>query len=77
MAATPYGTLPPSDLLNLDANWNSVGGAPIDLSVFMTNVTNERVWLSITNGWNGFANQTVIPGEPRMFGARVRYRFGS
>jgi hypothetical protein len=41
----------------------------------MTNVTNEHVILQINdNQARGFVSATI--GEPRMWGARIKYRFG-
>jgi iron complex outermembrane receptor protein len=63
-------------LLNLNMNWNSIAGSPIDLSVFASNVTD--------NHYNSFLAEatsvgilSTVAGEPQMFGARVKYRFGS
>ncbi|MET0239304.1 MAG: TonB-dependent receptor [Sphingobium sp.] len=77
VSGNPKGTLPASDLLNLNASWNSVFGRPVDIALFITNVTNERVRLAIVNGWTSVGFEGGIPGEPRIFGARLRYRFGS
>ncbi|MEJ5979583.1 TonB-dependent receptor [Novosphingobium sp. PS1R-30] len=70
------GLLPPTDLLNLNLNWNGVAGSPIDVSVFATNVTNERYFTQVNEqSSSGFVSKFL--GEPRMYGVRVRYRFGS
>jgi iron complex outermembrane receptor protein len=70
------GIAPSSSVLNLNANWDSVAGMPIDLAFFMTNVTNEHVILQINdNQVRGFISSTV--GEPRMWGFRLKYRFGA
>jgi iron complex outermembrane receptor protein len=69
------GVAPSSSVLNLNASWENVASLPIDLSFFMTNVTNEHVILQINdNTARGFISATV--GEPRMWGARLRYKFG-
>ncbi|HEX8058534.1 MAG TPA: TonB-dependent receptor [Novosphingobium sp.] len=69
------GVAPSSTVLNLNATWANVGGHPIDLSFFVTNVTNEHVILQINdNTLRGFISSTI--GEPRMFGGRVKVRFG-
>ncbi len=69
------GVAPSSSVLNLNATWENVAQMPIDLSFFMTNVTNEHVILQINdNTGRGFISATV--GEPRMWGARLKYRFG-
>ena len=62
-------------MLNLNATLADVAQLPVDLSFFMTNVTNEHVILQINdNQARGFVSATI--GEPRMFGFRLRYRFG-
>jgi iron complex outermembrane receptor protein len=69
------GIAPASTVVNLNATWESVAKLPIDISFFMTNVTNEHVILGINeNTTRGFISAAI--GEPRMFGFRVRYRFG-
>jgi iron complex outermembrane recepter protein len=68
-------TLPPLTLLNLNFSWNSIGGGPVDLSVFATNVTNKQ-YLTAGGGLTGLGIDTWAVGEPRMFGARVKVRFG-
>jgi len=72
---SPFGVLPSSNLLNLNLNWDSVGGLPVDLSAFVTNVTKEKFPLNVGNSWaSGY--ETFIPNVPRMYGLRLRYRFG-
>jgi iron complex outermembrane receptor protein len=69
------GIAPASTVLNLNATWESVAQLPVDVSFFMTNVTNEHVILQINdNTLRGFISSTI--GEPRMWGFRLRYRFG-
>jgi iron complex outermembrane receptor protein len=66
--------LPRQNLLNLNMNWNSIAGRPIDLSLFATNVTKEKFYTFTTGASFGF--DSLILNEPRMYGARLRYRFG-
>ena len=70
------GLLPATNLLNLNVNWNDVMGQPIDAAFFMTNVTNEiyPVNLGTTLGSAGY--EYFLYGAPRMWGVRLRYRFG-
>ena len=69
------GIVPSSRVLNLNVNWNNIGGLPVDATFFMTNVTNERVILNINeNTGRGFVSGLI--GEPRMWGVRLKYRFG-
>jgi iron complex outermembrane receptor protein len=70
------GLVPSFGVLNLSANWDRIGGAPIDASFFISNATDEEY----TQGGFDFYNQLGITvetfGEPRMYGFRLRYRFG-
>jgi iron complex outermembrane receptor protein len=70
-----YGVVPGSKIVNLNVNWNDVGGMPIDAAFFVTNVTNQVVYLSANvSPTRGFVSNVI--GEPRMFGFRLKYRFG-
>ncbi len=80
-AATPpqfapgeYGVLPSSKVVNLNVNWNKVGGAPVDLSFFVTNLTNEKVYLH-ANAQVGSGFVSNLIGEPRMYGFRAKMNF--
>ncbi len=62
--------------LDLNLDWNSVAGTPIDLSLFANNVTNQFTVITV-NGLRdilGFDARQL--GEPRMYGVRLRVRFG-
>lgn len=68
--------LPSTSLWNFNLNWKNALGAPVDVSAFVINATNERYYLSYNNRNSvGFASQ--LPAEPRTYGVRVRYRFGN
>lgn len=70
------GVAPSSNVLNLHATWESVAQLPVDISFFMTNVTNEHVIQQINdNTLRGFISSTI--GEPKMYGFRLRYNFGN
>jgi iron complex outermembrane receptor protein len=74
-----FGYVKASNLLNLNVSWNSVAGYPIDLSAFASNVTKEHYYSYIPGlgGLTGAGNEFAVLGEPRMYGMRLRYRFGS
>ncbi len=71
----PYGTLPSRRLLNLNAGWKGIYGSPFDASLFVTNARDEEyaTWVAGLYSKLGAEYRTV--GEPRMYGARVRYNF--
>jgi iron complex outermembrane receptor protein len=71
------GLLPPTDLLNLNLNWDSVMGQPLDLSVFATNVTNQIYAVNSSGSYAAFGFASIQIGQPRMVGVRARFRFGT
>jgi iron complex outermembrane receptor protein len=77
--ATParFGILSPTNLFTADISWADIMSSGIDLSAFATNLTDERYFVGVGNTWTsgGFENQLV--GQPRMYGLRLRYNFGS
>lgn len=75
--ASPIGRLPSTDLFNLNLNWNRVGGSPVDFAIFATNVTNEKYPVAIGQGFNSAGFDSYLVGQPRMYGARLRYNFGN
>jgi iron complex outermembrane receptor protein len=68
--------LPATDLINLNFNWKGVGGTPLDLAVFATNVTKQKYYVAATNSLSTTGAEYIILGEPRMIGARLKYHFG-
>jgi iron complex outermembrane recepter protein len=70
------GYIPGHSLLNLDLGWTSIYGSGVDVTAFGTNVTNKNYYTFIPGlGANGF--EVAALGEPRMYGVRLRYRFGT
>jgi iron complex outermembrane recepter protein len=63
-------------LWTLNASWNRVAGSPVDASFFMTNVGNKHYYLARNlQPTSGFVSRYLA--EPRMWGFRLRYNFGS
>jgi iron complex outermembrane recepter protein len=73
---TPYGTLPSYSLLDMNLNWNDIGNSPVDAQIFVTNLANKLYYTNVTQFYYlaGFESRAL--GEPRMYGLRVRVRFG-
>ncbi|MBX3428306.1 MAG: hypothetical protein KF779_01860 [Hyphomonadaceae bacterium] len=70
--------IPGYGLLNLSVDINDLFGSPVDLSFFANNVTDNEYATGTADFYNTpFGVATMTYGEPRMYGARVRYRFGS
>ncbi|MDE8650999.1 TonB-dependent receptor [Novosphingobium album (ex Liu et al. 2023)] len=68
--------LPSVSLWNFNLSWNDALQLPVDISAFVVNATNEKYYLSYNNRNSvGFASQ--LPAEPRTWGVKLRYRFGS
>jgi iron complex outermembrane receptor protein len=75
-ALAQFSVLPSLSLLNLNFNWEGILGSPVDLGLFATNVTNKKYYL-FAGGLASLGLETAVVGEPRMFGARARVRFGA
>lgn len=75
-AARPTSHLPSTKLVNLNFDWAHIVGSPFDLSIFITNATNEKYPVGSGGGWTAFGIGDYLYGEPRMYGARLRYNFG-
>ena len=71
-----FQTLGSEKNLNLNLNWYKVLGKPFDFSLFATNVTDEKYYVSTAGIYSGFGYDVAILDPPRMFGARLRYHFG-
>ena len=73
---TGTSVLAPRNLLNLNLAWNRVAETPIDVSLFVTNLTQDKYYTSTTGLLTAAGFDTAQVGQPRMFGARLRYNFG-
>ena len=73
---TDLGTLPETDLVNVNVSWDSIWGTPLDLLLFGTNVTNEKYYAFVPGLATGTGFETAVLGQPRMYGAQLTYRFG-
>jgi iron complex outermembrane receptor protein len=73
---TPFGVVPSNELLNLNLGWQEVGGLPVDLAAFVTNVTNEKYYTFMGGGWASTGVEYATLGLPRMYGVRLKFRFG-
>jgi iron complex outermembrane receptor protein len=69
------GRLAQRNILNLNVSWEKIGGTPVDLSLFATNVTKEKYY-SYVPGLATSGSEYAVLGEPRMYGVRARYTFG-
>lgn len=75
--ASFYRFLPAYGLLNASIDLRNIGGRPLDVGVFATNLTKVARPVGVLDGYNtsiGVVGLTY--NEPRMYGLRVGYRFG-
>lgn len=71
----PFDTIDPYGVLNLRLDWNRVAGSGFDASIFAKNVGN--VDYRVTSNPTYFSSGLVgsVYGDPRLYGASLRYRF--
>jgi iron complex outermembrane receptor protein len=69
----------PYTTLDLTANWHNVLGAPVDLGMFVTNLTNKtyRIGTNDLTQRSSLGVRGDIYAAPRMWGFSLKYRFGS
>jgi len=72
----PGALLEPYGLLNASLSWNNVAQSGFDLSVFANNLTNKLFRVGNNNVFSGSLVQSTLYGEPRMYGFKLRYRWG-
>jgi iron complex outermembrane recepter protein len=71
------GTVPAFGLLNLSAEWNAINGTHLDASLFASNALNKQYLVGSQSFYTELGAAIGIYGEPRMYGIRLRYRFGA
>jgi iron complex outermembrane receptor protein len=76
IAASPIDRGSAISQLDLNLDWRNVGSQPIDLGFFVTNLTKQVTYTLIQPLFNSFGFDLRYLGQPRMFGARVKVRFG-
>ena len=69
------GLIGAQNLLNLNLRWTDIFGKPVDLSVFVTNLTKDKTPLAGITGYSSFGYDAISPAPPRIYGARMRVRF--
>jgi iron complex outermembrane receptor protein len=68
-------TIPSYHNYNLRAEWTNVLSKPLDLSVFVRNLTKEEYFIAGTDLTAALGSSAMVPGEPRNFGVGLKYRF--
>ncbi|PTQ07766.1 hypothetical protein CLG96_16570 [Sphingomonas oleivorans] len=62
-------------LLDARVDWNNFLGRPIDLAVYVTNVTDKAAMQQLNSIYDGLGYNTAMYVPPRMVAASLRYRF--
>jgi iron complex outermembrane receptor protein len=65
----------PTDLLNLNIDWQNVMRKPVDLAFFATNITDQNYRTFAAGLASSLGIETAQLGPPRMFGVRARVHF--
>ena len=71
----PGSNFPSFGLLNLTANWHDVFKSPFDIGLFVTNATDKTYRITNTGVFNQVGVAANMYGEPRMYGAQLRYHW--
>jgi iron complex outermembrane recepter protein len=72
----PFDYIEGYGLLNARVDWNHIFQTTFDASFYMTNVTDKSYRVGQYNDLVANGYITSFYGEPRMWGAQLRYRFG-
>jgi iron complex outermembrane receptor protein len=70
------GIVPAHGLLDVRVDWNDIAGRPVDASFYMSNATDQVYMEGGTIVYNALGLNSILLGEPRMWGFQLRYRFG-
>jgi iron complex outermembrane recepter protein len=71
----PGSYLPSYGLMGLRADWERIWGSGVNAALFATNVANKAYRIANEDLYSTIGTSTTLYGEPRMFGASVRYQF--
>ena len=65
--------LPSLNLVNMDLNWKGIWGTHVDVSGFVSNLTNKEYYTYIPGLYSNVPFETAELGQPRFYGVRLRY----
>jgi len=70
--------LPGYSYVNAEADLTNIAGKPVDVALFVDNLTNNTYATGLADFYNSSSTGTVsyTYAPPRMFGVRLRYKFG-
>ena len=64
-------------VLDLNADWRNVGGTPVDLGLFVKNLTKTEYYTGGASVYQSIGTNGQTLGEPRQIGVSLKYRFGA
>lgn len=71
-----FGILPGRTFGNAHITWKGIAGSGFDATFFVTNITNEKMFTHVNDSYErGMVTYSL--DEPRMYGLRLKYRFGA
>jgi len=73
----PGSVLEAYGLLNMSLDWRNIAQSGFDASLFVTNATNKLYRVSNSNTFASLGLWASLYGEPRMYGLKLRYSFGT
>lgn len=75
-APPPLDTFPGFGILNGRLEYNGIGGGKIDAAAFITNITNKKYIVGGYPLYSQIGFDSVIYGEPRMYGMSLTIHWG-
>jgi iron complex outermembrane receptor protein len=83
LLGSPFSKVDAENIVNLNLNWNNLFDSPVDASFFVTNLLDDTYFIYDNGTYylppaasaSGFSPNEL--GEPRMFGGRLKLRFGA
>lgn len=76
-SASPFDMIEEYSLWNYNLNWSGILGTALDLSLFVTNARDEEYVTYLSGTYNALGFDSRMVGLPKMYGARLKYRFGA
>jgi iron complex outermembrane recepter protein len=76
VAPDPYGDQAAYSQTDLFLNWNKAMNSPVDLALFVTNLTDTKYKIGGFPVYYSVGFSTGVYNEPRMWGVSAKYRFG-
>lgn len=73
-STSALAVLPSYEIVNASFNWQRIAGSAVDMSVFVTNLTDEKYRTNVAGNWTSGIEVGRV-GVPRMYGMRLRYNF--